>query len=340
MCIRDSDYIMGPFDHTLQGAVFPVGVTPVLWTVTDQAGNTSTCILNIEVLDTQAPEFLNCPRPDVVENAETGLCGAYVNFSPPIAEDNCGTVTVTQTDNTGLNTGDIFPVGKTILEWTAVDAAGNTTVCSLNVIVNDTQAPTIACPTDQTVENDPMMCGAVVNNIAPLGFSDNCSDNLSVVYQIEYPVGSGELVANGVTDASGYKFDVGTSRVTYRIADQPLLLISEVTQELEALNGGTDPVPSYFNAITTDDYIEITNFGPTTIDVSCLNVERLGVAPDEFVSLPAGTTMAPGDVLVVHFGNGTDDPASLYFNVPCAICLLYTSPSPRDRTRSRMPSSA
>ena len=24
----------------------------------------------------------------------------------------------------------------------------------------------------------------------------------------------------------------------------------------------------------------------------------------------------------------------------CTICLLYTSPSPRDRTRSRMPSSA
>ena len=24
----------------------------------------------------------------------------------------------------------------------------------------------------------------------------------------------------------------------------------------------------------------------------------------------------------------------------CVICLLYTSPSPRDRTRSRMPSSA
>ena len=24
----------------------------------------------------------------------------------------------------------------------------------------------------------------------------------------------------------------------------------------------------------------------------------------------------------------------------CIICLLYTSPSPRDRTRSRMPSSA
>ena len=27
-------------------------------------------------------------------------------------------------------------------------------------------------------------------------------------------------------------------------------------------------------------------------------------------------------------------------NAPYMICLLYTSPSPRDRTRSRMPSSA
>ena len=28
------------------------------------------------------------------------------------------------------------------------------------------------------------------------------------------------------------------------------------------------------------------------------------------------------------------------FNIDCMACLLYTSPSPRDRTRSRMPSSA
>ena len=29
-----------------------------------------------------------------------------------------------------------------------------------------------------------------------------------------------------------------------------------------------------------------------------------------------------------------------YSHVPVYVCLLYTSPSPRDRTRSRMPSSA
>ena len=30
----------------------------------------------------------------------------------------------------------------------------------------------------------------------------------------------------------------------------------------------------------------------------------------------------------------------IHFNDSSLICLLYTSPSPRDRTRSRMPSSA
>ena len=34
------------------------------------------------------------------------------------------------------------------------------------------------------------------------------------------------------------------------------------------------------------------------------------------------------------------NPLPNHLHVPYSICLLYTSPSPRDRTRSRMPSSA
>ena len=40
----------------------------------------------------------------------------------------------------------------------------------------------------------------------------------------------------------------------------------------------------------------------------------------------------------IIFGHLVDD--SLGDAVEVTVCLLYTSPSPRDRTRSRMPSSA
>ena len=41
---------------------------------------------------------------------------------------------------------------------------------------------------------------------------------------------------------------------------------------------------------------------------------------------------------ITHFD--TLDFKDIPINTPGIICLLYTSPSPRDRTRSRMPSSA
>ena len=50
---------------------------------------------------------------------------------------------------------------------------------------------------------------------------------------------------------------------------------------------------------------------------------------------------------VFGIGRGWENPADTekkfdgkFVPIRCDICLLYTSPSPRDRTRSRMPSSA
>ena len=45
----------------------------------------------------------------------------------------------------------------------------------------------------------------------------------------------------------------------------------------------------------------------------------------------------PDGMNVVHNGEGTTAVVAIHGFYPC---LLYTSPSPRDRTRSRMPSSA
>ena len=39
-------------------------------------------------------------------------------------------------------------------------------------------------------------------------------------------------------------------------------------------------------------------------------------------------------------GHGYTDAPDISYDMQCYVCLLYTSPSPRDRQKSRMPSSA
>ena len=46
--------------------------------------------------------------------------------------------------------------------------------------------------------------------------------------------------------------------------------------------------------------------------------------------------LRPGGVLIVNF----EDPEQMREAAPAYLCLLYTSPSPRDQRGSRMPSSA
>ena len=62
---------------------------------------------------------------------------------------------------------------STTVTATAVDGVGNTTTCSFDVTVTDTEAPTITCPDDITVSNDLGECGAVVTYADPVA-EDNC----------------------------------------------------------------------------------------------------------------------------------------------------------------------
>ena len=60
------------------------------------------------------------------------------------------------------------------------------------------------------------------------------------------------------------------------------------------------------------------------------------VEAEEF--LPPAVGEAAGVLLVAQFAAGRG--ADVVQDAAVQGCLLYTSPSPRDRTRSRMPSSA
>ncbi|MDX1407404.1 MAG: HYR domain-containing protein, partial [Saprospiraceae bacterium] len=247
---------------------------------TDIDGNMDTCSLFVFLNDNEAPEWLNCPRPPVVQKAMPAACGAFVNFAPPIALDNCELDTIIQVDGSGLQSGDMFPVGITVLSWIAIDVAGNISdTCDLKVIVNDAQPPTIECPADVVAFNDPGECGAVIDDIAPVA-TDNCPDNLAIIFEVQDEFGN--VVSCGVEDASGTLFPVGTNTVIYRAYDQPIVLISEVAQ-------------------SGADMLEITNFGPSSVYLECLTIERLGAGAESAVI--GDVTLAPGEVYVHAFAN-------------------------------------
>lgn len=316
----------GPIDTVFQvpspGVLFGTQdghMIDVVLTVVDMEGNTSSCTLKLTLQDTIAPVFLNCPQPNIVLNTLPGMCGAFANFTLPLATDNCEMDRVEQTDNTGLSSGDMFPVGTTILEFTAYDAVGNSSVCVLKVIVNDKAVPTISCPSNKIVDINPGICGATVNQLTPI-VMDNCSDNMALIYRLTNP--QGQELYSGLQNASGNTFDVGTTTVTYRVQDQPLLLITEVTQHIQAVSGGTIPAPPFITSGLPDgDFLEITNFGPAAMDVSCLNIERLYPGGSETYSVPRGQILSAGQVLTIHFGSGIDAPGQHYFNVAGAANL-------------------
>jgi len=150
-------------------ASFPVGTTTVTWTVTDVHGNSATCTQVVTVRDSEPPQF-TCPAGITAIN-DPGQCSGVVNFTPPSGTDNCsGSVTV-QTG--GLPSGSAFPKGSTLNTFVVTDASGNYATCSFTVTVNDTELPTIACPTDLTVGANSGCSATNVSLVVPAA-SDNC----------------------------------------------------------------------------------------------------------------------------------------------------------------------
>ena len=96
-------------------ASFGVGPTTVTWTATDASGNQTPATQTVTVTDTTGPIFTVVP-PDTTISTCSG-----VNIGAAFAEDDCGGA-VTITNNAPAR----FPLGTTVVTWTARDARGNT----------------------------------------------------------------------------------------------------------------------------------------------------------------------------------------------------------------------
>ncbi|MFT7624235.1 MAG: cysteine-rich repeat protein, partial [Myxococcota bacterium] len=109
-----------------------MGVNNNSFLATDGATNTAACNFDLTVNDGQPPT-VTCVA-DVTVGAAIGASTAVASFGAVTSGDNCPGSTLTPPTPVS---GDSFPIGTTPMAYSVADSAGNTAVCSFDVIVSD-----------------------------------------------------------------------------------------------------------------------------------------------------------------------------------------------------------
>lgn len=171
-------------------AVMPLGTSLLSYTASDPAGNAASCVTAVTVVDTIAPD-LSCPDSSTAEC--TGNRQAVVDPGLAQTADICTDVTV------NVPGPGSYPLGSTTVFYTASDESGNRASCTTNVIVQDTLAPSIACPAPSTAE---------------------CTGNRQAVLDPGDAQTSDVCTAVTVNDPGAGSYPLGTSPVNYVAADE------------------------------------------------------------------------------------------------------------------------
>ncbi|XP_041483492.1 hyalin-like [Lytechinus variegatus] len=112
------------------GGTFPLGITPLSYKAVDAHENVATCVFSIVVSDNEAPVITNCPTAQT-KTSEVGAETATVHWPEPIESDNSGNVTL----DLSHDSGDSFPIGQTVVTYTARDLSGNVATCTFVILV-------------------------------------------------------------------------------------------------------------------------------------------------------------------------------------------------------------
>ncbi|MCS7037547.1 MAG: HYR domain-containing protein [Saprospiraceae bacterium] len=140
-----------------QGNTYLPGPNLVVFTATDNAGNTATCSITVIIAGSTAPKLSNCPVNLTVSTSVNATnCTAKAFWSLPQAINPCdGTsVPVTASDTSGT----AFPVGVHKVTFKA-GTAPDTSECSFTVTVLDATPPTVTCPPNLTLQITPDSTG-------------------------------------------------------------------------------------------------------------------------------------------------------------------------------------
>ncbi len=298
-------------------ASYPLGITTVTWTVTDNTGSTATATQNVTVTDNQKPFIYKMGEISV--SNDPGQCGAKVKLFIPYAYDNSGgPVMVTN------NAPAWFSVGSVTITWTATDVFGNSDTSTQVITVIDNELPTIAV-TDIHVNNTPGQCGAAVDLGTPVT-SDNCGV-VSVTNDAPAFFQTGTTLVNWtVTDKTGYT-NHATQTVVVTDIEKPVItapdnvtvnnsagkcgatavaLGTPVTSDNCGISGVSNNAPAVFPTGTTTVVWTVTD-NSGNISTASQTVTVKDVQAPVFSNIPANTVASCDNIPAPATPTATDN---------------------------------
>ncbi|MBD1398871.1 HYR domain-containing protein [Pontibacter sp. JH31] len=263
----------GIASRTLSQSVFTgedLGVKSVVLTISDAAGNSSTCTVKVTVVDNTAPVFTSTQ-----ENATVALgdnCQATLTDYAALATatDNSGSVTITQSPAVGTALAKDVATTVTL---TAEDASGNKVTQNFTVTAKDQTAP-IAKAKNITVQLSASNTATITADQVNDGSSDNCAIERLALDKTSFDcsnVGIENTVTLTVTDANG---NVSTATAVVTVEEKTAPSITAPS----AVSVSTDAGKSFASNVTLGT--------PTTSD-NCSVASVTNNAPATF---PFGST--------------------------------------------------
>ncbi len=262
-------------------------VTTITMTATDANGNVASCTFDVVLADSTAP-VITCANDTVYAD---GNCESILGDYTAGVTDNCdANPTVVQSPAAGTTLSGSGT--STTVTITATDADGNVAVCTFDVLLSDSTAPTLTCPPDETV-NVNANCEFTVADYAALAtVTDNC-DAAPVVTQS--PAAGSTASGNTTVTLTATDADGNTATCVVNVT----------------VNDTIDPTISCPTDIVTCDPVVVY-----TVPVGTDNCTGATTAQTDGTGLTSGSTFPVGTTTLEYtVTDGAGNTAVCSFNV-------------------------
>ncbi len=241
-------------------AAFPLGDTVITWTATDTSGNTATATTTITVADRIAPAISAPANRTFEATAPLTLLSTF----------DYGTATATDAVGVGPIASDapaLFPVGDTVITWTATDTTGNIATATTTITLVDTTPPAVTPPANVTAE----ATGTTTTVAYGTATAYDAVGGVSLTHNAPatFPVGTTTITWTA-TDLAG---NSGTAISTVTVVDTTAPV---VTAPASVTREATAPLTTvgYGNATAYDavGVVSLTNDAPATFPVGTTTI--------------------------------------------------------------------